>query len=118
MSHFLNSKITTLMQLAIGLVVDLGLNRLPRQQNRASDALVNEPAVLLKPRNLGADHTLQEMRAGLGCFYLISLCVPPLVEGNVCGMSKADGTEDCPFSLDMSPTFPSLGLSLDSARLC
>jgi len=72
-TFFLDSTVTAIMQLAIGLVIDLGLHRPPGLPKRGSSALVSDAAVILKAGISGREHTLQDRRAGLGCFYIISL---------------------------------------------
>lgn len=82
----LNTEATMLIQLAMGLVIDLGLNRWPSDFGKASFAMFKDAAsssyvgggssssnkALPKWRN--KQHTLEEMRAALGTFYVTSLC--------------------------------------------
>ena len=64
------------MHIGVGLVSDLGLNRPPGYPKSHSHSLLSDAAKLLKSRYFN-DLTLQDMRAGLGCFYITSLYVPP-----------------------------------------
>lgn len=69
---------TTLIQLAMGLVIDLGLNRWPSE---ATSVLMKNVAAHLGNGPWRKKHTLEEMRAALGAFYVTSLYVnrSPLV---------------------------------------
>ena len=68
---YLESKATSLLQLATSLVIDLGLNVSPMAPSHAPNRLLDEARRLkgLKWRN---GHTLEEMRAFLAVFYMNS----------------------------------------------
>ncbi|KUI55062.1 Transcriptional regulator WAR1 [Cytospora mali] len=71
---FMDSQATNLIQLAVALVIDLGLNRWPLDFGRASFLMLKEAAVHngLK-KHLDRKHSLDELRASLGTFYVTSL---------------------------------------------
>lgn len=69
-----HNEATSLIQLAMGLVVDLGLNRWP-----SSDFGAKAPKGAGRRKN---KHSLEEMRALLGTFYVTSLYVPPPLPKN------------------------------------
>lgn len=70
---YMESKATPLLQMAIGIVVDLGLNKAPLSiNNLAPYSLLNE-ALRRHPHLRGkASHSNDDMRALLGCFYVTS----------------------------------------------
>ncbi|KAI6367493.1 hypothetical protein MCOR25_004910 [Pyricularia grisea] len=70
---YMESKATPLLQMAIGMVVDLGLNKPPLSiNNLAPFSLLNE-ALRRHPHLRGkAAHSNDDMRALLGCFYVTS----------------------------------------------
>ena len=106
------------MQLAIGLAMDLRLYRPTGQQKLASNALVDEAAVLLKMRDFTAEHGLQEMRAGLGCFYIISLCDTPLASWLRVLRTRTDAIEASQLISGTYRTFLLPGFSHAAASLC
>lgn len=73
---FIDSQATNFVQLAVALVIDLGLSRWPLDFNKASslmlkDAVSQAPVTSRKYWN--KEHTLDDMRAALGTFYVTSL---------------------------------------------
>ncbi|TLD19622.1 hypothetical protein PspLS_09446 [Pyricularia sp. CBS 133598] len=70
---YMESKATPLLQMAVGIVVDLGLNKAPLSVNNlAPFSLLNE-ALRRHPHLRGkASHSNDDMRALLGCFYVTS----------------------------------------------
>lgn len=71
---------TPILQLAIGLVVDLGLQRAPATMRLIPTSLVNDTLATLKGKGFGQkEHSLEDMRAVLGCYYICALWVsdPP-----------------------------------------
>lgn len=71
--HFyVAAQATNLLQLMIALVIDLDLNKAPKRPGFLPGSLVEDVSrdkgVAVRP-----PHTLEEMRALLGCFYLNSL---------------------------------------------
>lgn len=73
--HFLmDSQATNFVQLAVALVIDLGLNRWPLDFGRASFLMLKEVATHSgMNKHLDRKHSLDEMRAALGTFYVTSL---------------------------------------------
>lgn len=70
----IESQATNLIQLAIALVIDLGLNRGPLDFGKASFLLLREAAMSAGGKfPWSKQHTLDEMRASLGTFYVTSL---------------------------------------------
>lgn len=59
------------------LVIDLGLDRSPMWLGRAGKSILSEAGALVMGIKLGVPHTLAEMRAVLGCFFISSVCVTP-----------------------------------------
>ncbi|RYP45711.1 hypothetical protein DL768_007982 [Monosporascus sp. mg162] len=65
---------TDFIQLAIALVMDLGLGKPPSQSwGTIPRLLVDDAADLLKGARMKELHSLEDMRAMLGCFYLVNL---------------------------------------------
>lgn len=64
---------TNLVQLATGLVIDLGLDRPPSCFGRPSFAIMKGAAAHLGRHPGRKKLTLEEMRAALGTFYVTSL---------------------------------------------
>lgn len=61
---------TSLIQLALGIVVDLGLTRHPQDFAMGPHPLVQEAKQMMKgTATAKTEHTLDDMRAMLGCFY-------------------------------------------------
>lgn len=74
-----HNEATNLIQLAMGLVTDLGLNRWPSDFGKASFAMFRDASVQPGKGPWRKKHSLGEMRAVLGMFYVTSLyvCPPP-----------------------------------------
>ncbi|CAN8103248.1 unnamed protein product [Discula destructiva] len=74
-NFMVDSQATNLIQLAIALVIDLGLNRWPLDYGKASLLMLKEAtsAASLRTNSWRRYHTLDEMRAALGTFYTTSL---------------------------------------------
>lgn len=71
---FMDSQGTNFVQLAVALVIDLGLNRWPLDFGRPSFLMLKEVATHSgMKKHLGRKHSLDEMRAALGTFYVTSL---------------------------------------------
>ncbi|KAK0636633.1 hypothetical protein B0T17DRAFT_86157 [Bombardia bombarda] len=71
--HFyLESAATNLWQLAVGLVLELGLNKPPKVPSHLPNHMVEE-ARRAKGLRMRAPHTLEDMRTYLGCYYITSL---------------------------------------------
>ncbi|KAK7717736.1 hypothetical protein SLS63_010691 [Diaporthe eres] len=71
---FIDSQATNFVQLAVGLVIDLGLSRWPLDFGRASSLMLKDAAIQTGTRRYwNKDHTLDDMRAALGTFYVTSL---------------------------------------------
>ncbi|KAB5513098.1 hypothetical protein GE09DRAFT_1267544, partial [Coniochaeta sp. 2T2.1] len=66
-------KITNLFQLAVTLVMDLELNRPPRNAVLASGSLVDEATRKSGVEGRRVSHALEDLRALLGCFYICSI---------------------------------------------
>jgi len=58
--------------MAVGLVADLGLNKSPSAHDVAPYSLLNEATLILKGVRLKKEHTLEDMRSCLGCYFLVS----------------------------------------------
>lgn len=72
----MESQATNLTQLAIALVIELGLNRWPMDFGRATVMMLkgaHMPATGNGKTSFRKKHTLDEMRAALGTFYVSSL---------------------------------------------
>lgn len=71
----IDSQATNLIQLAVALVIDLGLNRYPLDFGKANFMMLREAAVASGEKSpwRNKTHTLSEMRAALGTFYVCSL---------------------------------------------
>ncbi|KAK7743268.1 hypothetical protein SLS53_004353 [Cytospora paraplurivora] len=71
---FMESQATNFIQLAVALVIDLGLNRWPWDFGRASSLMLKDVATEVgMKKHLDGKHSLDEMRAALGTFYVTSL---------------------------------------------
>ncbi|KAK2613327.1 hypothetical protein N8I77_000248 [Diaporthe amygdali] len=71
---FIDSQATNFIQLAVALVIDLGLNRWPLDFGKASFLLIKDAASHTGIKKFwNKTHTLDEMRAALGTFYVTSL---------------------------------------------
>ncbi|PSR82105.1 hypothetical protein BD289DRAFT_484068 [Coniella lustricola] len=69
-----DSQATNLMQLAEALMIDLGLNRWPMDFNKANFMLIRDALVSAGNKApVRKTHSLDEMRAALGVFYVCSL---------------------------------------------
>lgn len=68
-----NTEATNLIQLAMGLVIDLGLNRWPSDFGKASLLMCKDAATQIGKGPWRKKHTLEEMRAALGTFYVTSM---------------------------------------------
>lgn len=67
-----NSQISFLLQLAVNLTVELGLDKAPAKARDLPQCLVDA----LTPRvGKPSFHTLEERRAFTGCFYLSAMLV-------------------------------------------
>ncbi|KAB5555075.1 hypothetical protein GE09DRAFT_1173873 [Coniochaeta sp. 2T2.1] len=72
--HFyVAGQVTNLFQLAVALVMDLELNRPPRNAVFTSGSLVDEATRTSGMEGRRASHTLEDLRALLGCFYICSI---------------------------------------------
>lgn len=71
--YYFQNQATGLVQLSVGLVADLGLNRQPIIANGTPYSLLNEAVESTKGLQPRPYHTSDEMRAVLGCFYMTSL---------------------------------------------
>ncbi|KAI3397511.1 hypothetical protein diail_10723 [Diaporthe ilicicola] len=73
--HFIvESQATNFVQLAVALVIDLGLNRWPLDFGKSSYLMLRDAAAHTGVKRFwNKDHTLDEMRAALGTFYVTSL---------------------------------------------
>ncbi|KAK3688243.1 hypothetical protein B0T22DRAFT_148598 [Podospora appendiculata] len=70
--HFyVESPATTLLQLAVGLVTDLGLSKPPKIPGHVPSHVVDEARRIMGLRSR-IPHSLEDMRAFLGCFYINS----------------------------------------------
>lgn len=82
-NFLIESQATNLIQLAVSLVIDLGLNRWPLDFGKATFLMLKEGAVNVNSGERAAmasgktpwkkKHSLDEMRAALGTFYVTSL---------------------------------------------
>lgn len=70
---FIDSQATNFVQLAVALVIDLGLSRWPLDFGKASPMLKDAVIQTGAKRYWNRDHTLDDMRAALGTFYVTSL---------------------------------------------
>ncbi|KAL1882941.1 hypothetical protein Daus18300_000579 [Diaporthe australafricana] len=70
---FVESQATNFIQLAVALVIDLGLNRWPLDFGKAAFLMLRDAAAHTGVKRFwNKDHTLDEMRAALGTFYVTS----------------------------------------------
>lgn len=70
----IDSQATNLMQLAVALIIDLGLNRWPVDYSKANFMLLRDALVSAGNKTpVRKTHSLDEMRAALGVFYVCSL---------------------------------------------
>ncbi|POS68963.1 hypothetical protein DHEL01_v212643, partial [Diaporthe helianthi] len=72
---FIESQATNFVQLAVALVIDLGLSRWPLDFGKASSLMLRDAATHQKgdKKSWSKHHTLDDMRAALGTFYVTSL---------------------------------------------
>ncbi|KAI0848524.1 hypothetical protein F5Y00DRAFT_253436 [Daldinia vernicosa] len=70
---FVHAHDSSLMQLAIGMVGDMGLNRLPDSQIMPPRCIIKETTMLVRGMNIRREHTHAERRALLGVFYISSV---------------------------------------------
>ena len=75
--HFINNpQISILIQLAVSLVVELGLNKKPRPRLSRHQQLVADASTQsCEDPTACLCHSLEEMRAFLGCFHLSSMYI-------------------------------------------
>ena len=72
--YFVDSEATNFVQLAVALAIDLGLSRWPVDFGKASSLMLKDAALQTGiNRYWGKEHTLDDMRAALGTFYITSL---------------------------------------------
>ena len=71
---FIDSQATNFVQLAVALVIDLGLGRWPLDFGKASSLMLKD---VVSHKGLkghwSKEHSLDDMRAALGTFYVTSL---------------------------------------------
>ncbi|KAI2768047.1 hypothetical protein F4815DRAFT_450938 [Daldinia loculata] len=72
-NFFVHAHDSSLMQLAIGMAGDMGLNRPPDSQTMPSRCIIEEAAILVRGMNIRREHTHAERRALLGVFYISSV---------------------------------------------
>jgi hypothetical protein len=72
---FTDSQATNFVQLAVALVIDLGLSRWPLDFSKPSSIMLKDAASQQRggKRYWSKEHTLDDMRAALGTFYVTSL---------------------------------------------
>lgn len=71
---FIDSQATNFVQLAVALVIDLGLSRWPLDFNKASSLMLKDAVSQTPVRKYwNREHSLDDMRAALGTFYVTSL---------------------------------------------
>lgn len=71
---FIDSQATNFVQLAVALVIDLGLSRWPLDFGKASSLMLKDAVAQTGiKRYWSRDHSLDDMRAALGTFYVTSL---------------------------------------------
>lgn len=72
---FVDSQATNFVQLAVALVIDLGLSRWPLDFGKASSLMLRDAASQNRggKKYSGKQHTMDDMRAALGTFYVTSL---------------------------------------------
>lgn len=71
---FIDSQATNFVQLAVALVIDLGLSRWPLDFGKPSSLMLRDAATQTGIRRYwNKNHTLDDMRAALGTFYVTSL---------------------------------------------
>ncbi|OTB17135.1 hypothetical protein K445DRAFT_21325 [Daldinia sp. EC12] len=71
--HFIHARDTNLLQLAIGMAGDMGLNRPPDSQVMPPRCIVQEVTKQVRGMNIRKEHTHPERRALLGIYYLSSV---------------------------------------------
>ncbi|OAA66813.1 fungal transcriptional regulatory protein [Niveomyces insectorum RCEF 264] len=74
--YYIDAKVTPLLQLATGLVADLGLNQSAPTWRLISDSFVSDAAAALAGMPSAGqvpERSTQEMRAVLGCYYVYAL---------------------------------------------
>ena len=74
--HFLLIRLTHLLHEALALLFDMGLNKAPFKQSRTLN-LEQRSSWSSKDVLPTVERTLEERRAALGCFFLVSGYVPP-----------------------------------------
>ncbi|KAI1655964.1 hypothetical protein F4813DRAFT_365923 [Daldinia decipiens] len=70
---FVHAHDSSLMQLAIAMVGDMGLNRPPDSQTMPSRSIIEETTILVRGMNIRKEHTHAERRTLLGVFYISSV---------------------------------------------
>lgn len=78
-TYYFEPQATNILQLAVGQVIELGLHKAPALRNKVQCCLVDEATAILKGIKANATHSLEEIRAMLGCFYIASMCVIPIL---------------------------------------
>ncbi|KAK3318186.1 hypothetical protein B0H66DRAFT_227245 [Apodospora peruviana] len=73
-SHFyIECPVTSLLQIAVGLMADLGLNKVPKIPGHAPETIIDEAKRMKGILRAKAPHTLEDRRAFLACYYVSSL---------------------------------------------
>ncbi|CAK7206617.1 hypothetical protein SEUCBS139899_009417 [Sporothrix eucalyptigena] len=117
LGFYIDPKVTPLLQIAAGLVSDLGLHRpVHHEMSMTLNAFIADAATAL--RGFGYErpvHTLQSMRAALGCYYVCSLSSSFFRRIPVFPFTAY--MDDCCEQLLQANEFPSDALAVALARM-
>ncbi|RTE71516.1 hypothetical protein BHE90_014088 [Fusarium euwallaceae] len=112
---FANSKDTSLLQLAIGLLADLGLYKRPSTTNPAFVSIVDDAADLRNDLQPQPGHSSDDRRAALGVYYIASIRCS--IFGKLSGVEYTPRLDDCARQLLQDQEHPTDLLLVNLVRI-
>lgn len=101
---YANSKDTSLLQLAIGLLADLGLHKRPSTTHPAFGSIVDDAADLRNDLQPQPGHSSDDRRAALGVYYIASIRCSIL--GKLSGVEYTPRLDECTRQLLQDQEYP------------
>ncbi|KAH7211548.1 hypothetical protein DER44DRAFT_766398 [Fusarium oxysporum] len=101
---YAKSKDTSLLQLAIGLLADLGLHKRPSTTNLAFGSIVDDAADLRNDLQPQPGHSSDDRRAALGVYYIASIRCSIL--GKLSGVEYTPRLDECTRQLLQDQEYP------------
>ncbi|KAJ3467628.1 hypothetical protein MRS44_005192 [Fusarium solani] len=101
---YANSKDTSLLQLAIGLLADLGLHKRPSTTHPAFGSIVDDAADLRNDLQPQPGHSSDDRRAALGVYYIASIRCSIL--GKLSGLEYTPRLDECTRQLLQDQEYP------------